>query len=103
MPALRIPVLALTGCAMLLAIGCTHPMRVTNLRQYRLPPTDGQKLNVAVLPFHGGADARPFFAHVIGALVAHPAVLELRDEWSWNTYHPGFEPDVVVSIATRAV
>jgi hypothetical protein len=102
MPALRILVLVLTGCAVLSLIGCTHPMRVTNLRQYRLPPTDARPRNVAVLPYHGGADARRFFEHMVGALLAHPAVAELRDEWSWTAHEPGFEPDVVVSIETRA-
>jgi len=102
MPTSRILVLMLAGGAMLSLFGCAHPMRVTNLDQYRLSPTPARQRNVAVLPFHGGADERLFFEHMVGALVAHPAVAELRDDWSWDAHEPDFEPDVVVSIETRA-
>jgi hypothetical protein len=102
MPTPRILVPVLAGSAMLSLFGCTHPMTVTNLGQYSLPPTHARQLKVAVLPYQGRADGKLFFEEVLGALLVHPAVAELRDDWRWDAHEPGFEPDVVVSIEPRA-
>lgn len=102
MSTFRILVLILAGGTMLPLLGCTHAMTVENLNQYVLPPTEAPQKNVAVLPYSGDGDGRIFSDHMVGALVTHPAVAELRENWRWDAHDLGFEPDVVVSIEPRA-
>ena len=83
---------------MCLLSACTHTMKVKNLRDYALEPTYSTRRDIAVLRYNGSDEGRIFFEHVIHALRAHPSVAQLRTDWMWDTYEPGFEPDVVLRI-----
>ena len=73
-------------------------MNVKNLREFALEPTYSTRRDVAVMRYTGSDEGRIFFEHVIHALRAHPSVAQLRTDWRWDTYEPGFEPDAVLRI-----
>jgi len=73
-------------------------MRVPNVREYYLEPTQTARRNVAVLPYDGSADAQALFQDAVDSLRAHPSVGQLRTRWSADDPEPGFEPDVVLRI-----
>jgi hypothetical protein len=80
---------------------CTHTMQVKNLRDYSLEPTHSTRRDVAVVRYTGSGEGRIFFQHIVQALRAHPSVAQLRTDWRWDTYEPGFEPDIVLRITPR--
>lgn len=84
-----------------LLTACTHTMKVKNLREYTLEPTHSTRRDVAVMRYTGSGEGRIFFQHIMQALRAHPSVAQLRTDWTWDTYEPGFEPEVVLRITPR--
>jgi hypothetical protein len=76
-------------------------MRVRNLHDYMLEASHAERNDIAVLPYAGPAESRIFFQHVVDGLRAHPSVAQLRTDWNWDYYEPGFEPDVALRITPR--
>jgi hypothetical protein len=76
-------------------------MKVKNLHEYTLEASHADRSEIAVMPYTGSAEGRIFFQHVVDGLRAHPSVAQLRTDWRWDFYEPGFEPDVVLRITPR--
>jgi hypothetical protein len=91
--------LAMTLVLVLTAsVGCTHQMRVLNLDAYKVAPTEGPPIDVAVAEFRGSADESFYFQAVVSALRSHPHVRTVRTNWRSQSAQEGFNPDHLVSI-----
>ena len=86
-----------------IGVGCTHQMRVKNLRDYNASPTStGNSFDVALAPYKSNEQLRGFYKETIDALNRHPDVKIVRGQWRFHGNTDEFNPDYIVNIDISA-